>query len=196
MLALGDSYTAGEGVHPTECWPQLLVCRLRCEGRSIADPVILARTGWAIGDLAAAIKSGCLGCNFDLVALLIGVNDHYRGCGTDEYELHFGHVLTMAVEFARGEPSRVVVLTIPDWGATPFASGRDRLEIAREIDALNTINKRVSRRAGTHHVDITSISREAEQDKSLLAKDNLHPSVCMYRRWVSEIAPIVRSMFP
>jgi lysophospholipase L1-like esterase len=184
FLALGDSYTIGESVDSALRWPVQLSRRLRGAGIPIADPVVLARTGWTTDELAAAMDAaGPLG-TYDLVSLLIGVNDQYRGRGPEEYRGQFSELLDRAIGLAGGRPNGVLVLSIPDWGVMPFAAGRNREAIAGEIDAFNAVNLRESRRRGVHYLDVTAISREAGTDSSLVAGDGLHPSGAQYTRWV------------
>jgi lysophospholipase L1-like esterase len=193
-LALGDSYTIGESVEPALRWPVQLAGALRARGVPVADPTIVARTGWTTDELAAALAAAGLPERYDLVSLLIGVNNQYRGRGLEEYRAQFVELLRRAVAFAGGEPGRVVVLSIPDWGVTPFARGRDRERIAREIDAFNAVNREESARGGARWVDVTPISRVAATDPSLTAGDGLHPSGAMYGRWVEAALPVVASM--
>jgi hypothetical protein len=122
--------------------------------------------------------------------LLIGVNNQYRGLSIDDYREEFAALLTMAIGFAGNDKSRVVVLSIPDWGVTPFAEGRDREKIAMEIDAFNAVNLDETQKAGVAYVDVTPISREAANRPELVASDNLHPSDLMYRYWVDDLFPI------
>jgi len=141
VLALGDSYTIGEGVAPAERWPLQLVGALRAGGQVVVEPRIIARTGWTTDELAQAIAASSVAADYDLVSLLIGVNDQYRGRSISEYPERFRSLLNQAIGFAGGSPGRVLVLSIPDWGVTPFASGRDRAKIAAEIDAYNAVNR-------------------------------------------------------
>jgi len=189
FLALGDSYTIGEAVEGEERWPVQLAAMLRDHGVEVGEPQIIAATGWTTDELAAAIDAASLDGPYDLVSLLIGVNNQYRGRPLDEYRGQFRELLGRAVGFAGGSASRVMVLSIPDWGVTPFAEGRDRAAIAREIDAFNAVNREETVSARARHVDVTPISREAARDGSLIADDRLHPSGLMYRRWAELILP-------
>ncbi|MBX2989677.1 MAG: SGNH/GDSL hydrolase family protein [Bacteroidetes bacterium] len=189
FLALGDSYTIGEAVAETERWPVQLVSSLRKRNVSIADPVIVARTGWTTDELSAAIDTSDSRGPFDLVTLLIGVNNQYRGRSADEYRGEFKQLLQRAIRFANGEASHVVVVSIPDWGVMPFAEGRDRMKIAKEIDMFNAINWEESVRAGVQYVDITPLSREVERYPELIASDGLHPSGVQYKYWGELIEP-------
>jgi lysophospholipase L1-like esterase len=188
-LALGDSYTIGESVDPSRRWPDQLVTSLRQQGLSAADPVIIAKTGWTTGELEAAIGQQNPDGPFELVSLQIGVNNQYRGYDVQEYRTQFQALLQQAIAFAGGDADRVIVLSIPDWGVTPFASRRDRNQIASEIDQFNTVNRTEAQQAGARYVDVTPISRQAAMDPSLVAEDGLHPSGKMYEAWVSLVLP-------
>ncbi|HEX8942373.1 MAG TPA: SGNH/GDSL hydrolase family protein [Gemmatimonadaceae bacterium] len=191
ILALGDSYTIGEGVVPDERWPMQLAAMLRARGRQVAAPTIVAHTGWTTGELSAGIDDTNLTGPYALVTLLIGVNNQYRGRGLGEYREQFRALLARAVGFAGGRTERVIVLSIPDWGVTPFAEGRDRARIARGIDAFNAVNREEAARAGTRYVDVTTISRRASGQPELVVADNLHPSAAMYALWVRGMLPAV-----
>lgn len=192
LLHLGDSYTIGEGVLPHERWPSRLAALLRASGLRVAEPRIIARTGWTTDELARGIDSEPPTGEYDLVTLLIGVNDQYRGWLADEYRDPFRSLLEKAVGFAGGRASRVIVLSIPDWGVTPFAANRDRSAIAEEIDRYNTINSEATAQAGAHYVDVTPISRGAASDSFLLASDGLHPSGAMYEDWARLVLPVAK----
>ena len=171
-------------------WPVQLARRLREEGIDIAEPEIIARTGWTTGQLLAAIDAASPRGPYDLVTLLIGVNNQFRGLDVDDYRVELAELLQQAVVLAGGKPSRVVVLSIPDWGVTPFAEGADRSQIAREIDLFNAVKREETSVAGVAYVDITPISREALTEPSLLADDGLHPSGEMYRDWTDLVLPV------
>jgi lysophospholipase L1-like esterase len=192
-LALGDSYTIGEGVDTSGRWPVQLASAMRDAGAPVADPTIVAKTGWTTAELLAALDamSPPLSADYDLVSLLIGVNDQYRGLASGVFREGFFKLLSRAVNCAGGEARRVVVVSIPDWSVTPFARSdpRGAPAIAGEIDAFNTIARAVSRQAGTQFVDVTALSRRASNDATLLAGDDLHPSMAMYALWVQAILP-------
>lgn len=191
FLALGDSYTIGEAVKEEERWPVLLVRKLQKEGISIAEPEIIATTGWTTDELQAAIqKQGPLQ-NYDLVSLLIGVNNQYRGFPIENYRKEFNALLEQAIGFAAGKEERVVVLSIPDYGVTPFAADKNPEKIARELDEYNQLSREISEKRGVKWFDITPGSRLALKDDSLIAEDGLHPSGKMYRQWVDQILPYV-----
>ena len=191
FLALGDSYTIGEGVAFHERWPVQLVARLRGEGIDIADPQIIATTGWTTGELAAAMDAATFAPPYDLVTLLIGVNDQYRGRHVDEYRSPFRALLQRAVALAGGNAEHVVVVSNPDWGVTPFAAreGRDATRTAREIDAFNVATHGEAAATGAHWIDVTTISR-ARESRSELVDDGLHPSGAQYARWAEAILPV------
>ena len=179
-LALGDSYTIGEGVPATDRWPVQLVGLVRERGVELADPVIIARTGWTTAELDAGIDRAEPAGTNRLVTLLIGVNNQYRGRSLDEYRVEFADLLERAIGYADGDPNRVVVLSIPDWGVTPFASEANKARIAEEIDSFNAVAAEETTAAGAHFVDITGISRSAPD---MVTSDGLHPSGEMYRLW-------------
>lgn len=193
FLALGDSYTIGEGVAESERWPVRLAASLARRGVGLAAPEIIARTGWTTDELAAGIERAGPAGPYALVTLLIGVNNQYHSRDEVEYRRQFSGLLAQVIGFAGGEPGRVLVLSIPDWGVTPYAAGRDRAAIAAAIDRFNAINREESRRRGARYVDVTPVSREAERDAALLAPDGLHPSGRMYARWVELALPEARA---
>lgn len=189
FLALGDSYTVGEGVDLDERWPVQLAARLRAEGVPLDDPTIIATTGWTTDELAAGIARAKPTGPYDLVSLLIGVNNQYRGRDLDEYRQEFAALLGQAVAFAGGDPRRVIVVSIPDWGVTPFAASRHRERVTGEINAFNAVNAGEAARLGARYVDITPLSRQAAADRTLLAGDGLHPSGKMYTAWTELMLP-------
>jgi lysophospholipase L1-like esterase len=191
ILALGDSYTIGEGVEEHERWPLRLAAMLRERGLDVGDPLIIAKTGWTTDELSVAIDVASPRGPFDVVTLLIGVNNQYRGRSPTEYREHFRALLSRALAFAAGRADRIVVVSIPDWGVTPFASGRDRTQIAAEIDEFNAINRDETARSRARYVDVTPVSRQAATDASLLAADGLHPSGTMYEAWAALALPVV-----
>jgi len=189
-LALGDSYTIGESVPAEACWPAQLIQQLRRRGVVIDDPRIIAVTGWTTDELSAGMDRARLALSYDLVTLQIGVNNQYRGRSAGEYRGQFSALLRRAIWLAGNHPDRVVVVSIPDWGVTRFASesGRDPAQIAHELDVFNAIARDEASRAGAHFVDITGISRRHPQ---LVADDGLHPSAEQYTLWTEAIVPVV-----
>jgi lysophospholipase L1-like esterase len=194
-LALGDSYTIGESVAETDRWPVQLAVALRKQGIQIADPVIIARTGWTTDDLLRGIETkGELG-TYDLVSLLIGVNDQFQGLSIDGYRQRFRELLQISVEEADGKPEQVIVLSIPDWSYTPYAETIQRPEVSAEIDAFNAVAQEESEAAGVHYFDITPMTRPSIYNAGLFADDGLHPSAKMYTLWVEMILPKVNDLF-
>ena len=193
-LALGDSYTIGESVDESERFPVQLVSKLRKDNIDIADPMIIAKTGWTTDELAVAIEERKFKSAYDFVTLLIGVNNQYRGRSLEEYRIQFKQLLEKAILFAKGEPKKVLVISIPDWGVTPFAKERDTEKIASEIDEFNKINFEESKNAGANYCNITGISRKARTDTTLIASDGLHPSGKMYGEWVGKFYDDVKNI--
>ena len=192
-LALGDSYTIGEGVAPDDRWPVQLVSALRDRGISIEPPVLIAQTGWTTAEVIDALDASPTepGCDFALVSLLIGVNDQYRGLGSTTFQLNFDRLLSRAIAHAAGRTDHVLVLSIPDWSVTPFASGdqRSREVIARDIDMFNRQLRLRALTCGARFIDITACSRRAADDSALLVSDGLHPSAAMYAQWAAIVLP-------
>lgn len=192
-LALGDSYTIGESVDTDERFPVQLAEKLTQNGYLVDSPKIVAQTGWTTDELAASIESSDLKEKYDLVTLLIGVNNQFRGRGTEEYRTQFAELLQKAISFA-GDEKSVIVVSIPDYGVTSFGQDRNPEKIAEEIDIFNQINLEETQKTDAHYVDITGISRKAKNDDSLVASDGLHPSGEMYRLWVEEIYPVAKQI--
>ena len=191
-LALGDSYTRGEGV-PTEAgWPARLVERLRTRGIAIESPRIVATTGWTSADLLSGMES--VGAwpareRFELVSLLIGVNDQYRDLPFERFSAGYARCLERAIRLAGGHAARVLCLSIPDWGVTRFAANRDGTQIAREIDRYNTHERSRAEAAGAHWCDVTALSRRHGADAAYLAEDGLHPGPAAYDEWAQAAVP-------
>ncbi len=183
-LALGDSYTIGESVAEQDRFPVQLVDTLRAHGLEVDDPEIIATTGWTTDELAAGIEEANIAGSYDLVTLLIGVNNQYRGRSVENFREEYVELLEQAIGFAGGHPEKVVVISIPDWGVTPFAEGRDREQIAQEIDAYNAAKMEETREQGISFINVTPISRQAAEQPELIAEDGLHPSGAMYELWV------------
>lgn len=193
FLALGDSYTIGEGVAPADRWPVQLAALLRAEGVAVAEPEIVATTGWTVAELDAAIDAADPHGPFDVVTLLIGVNDEYRGGTVEAYRPAFRTLLARAVGLAGNDPTHVVVLSIPDWGVTPFgaSSGRDPEGIARALEAFNAAARDETSRAGARWVDPWAVSRE--MGATAVVADGLHPSGALYARWAALALPEARA---
>lgn len=190
-LALGDSYTIGESVERSDNFPNQLVRQLQKAGLVVNTPTIIARTGWTTSELQAAIKNSGVIQKFNFVTLLIGVNNQYRGESRETYRKEFKELLQTAINYTNGDKTHVFVVSIPDWGVTPFGkqSGRDQQQIAMEIDAFNAIKKEETLAQGVSYTDITPASRNAATDLSLVASDGLHPSAKMYMDWAVNVAP-------
>lgn len=191
FLALGDSYTIGEGVSVDARWPVQLADSLNREGFNFDQPQIIAKTGWTTDELEKAIAEAGPEGPFDLVSLLIGVNNQYRGRALEEYKVQFEGLLKQALRFAGNDPDKVIVVSIPDYGVTPFAANREPGKIAKEIDAFNKAAKMIAQAYKISFVDITPGSRMASRHPDLIADDQLHPSARMYTQWVAQILPVV-----
>ncbi len=190
-LALGDSYTIGESVDPTERWPVQLADTIERITDETIDVEIIARTGWTTGDLIDAINEKSPAGPYDFVSLLIGVNNQYEGKDTAEYRNEFVDLLQTAIKLAGNNSGNVSVLSIPDYGVTPFAVNKDPEKIAREIDAFNAINLEETLKTEASYVNVTPVSRIAADDSTLIANDGLHPSGKMYSEWVKLAVPVV-----
>ncbi len=188
-LALGDSYTIGQSVDITLRYPVQIADSLKARGYLVEDPRIIAVTGWTTSDLKAGIAAANPQGPYDLVSLLIGVNNQYRGQDINIYRTEFGELINQSINFAGNDTGRVIVFSIPDWGVTRFATGRDMEKIAMEIDQYNAINKEITMSKGVVWIDVTGISRLAVNDETLIASDGLHPSGKMYTEWVRVAVP-------
>jgi lysophospholipase L1-like esterase len=190
-LALGDSYTIGQSVDLAQSFPYQLKTSLMQQGYTVADPKIIAVTGWTTTNLIDAIAQANLTQKYDFVTLLIGVNNQFQGKSQTQYRAEFVQLLNTAIAFANGNKKRVFVLSIPDYSVTPFAQYSDKAKTASEIDQFNDINYYESTNAGVNYLNITGISRQAATDLTLIAVDGLHPSATMYSLWVTWLAPMV-----
>ncbi len=189
LLALGDSYTIGEGVPRGEAWPAQLAARLRAQGHDLGEPETIATTGWTTGELADAIEVQEPAPGRALVSLLIGVNNQYRDLPLDAYRREFRALLETAIGLAGGRARRVLVVSIPDWGFTPFAvqKGVDAARVAAAIDAFNAAACAQTLALGARWTNVTGLSRGIARD--LLAADGLHPSAAQYTLWAAHILP-------
>lgn len=196
-LALGDSYTIGEAVEQSQSFPYQLQKQLINTGIDIDEPTIIAKTGWTTDELQQAINEADIKQTFDIVTLLIGVNNQYRGYPEDTYRKEFIELLHGAIGFARGNKNHVFVVSIPDWGVTEFAKqqNRDEAKVAQEINAFNLINKEETLKLGSVYIDITQNSRKAKTDYSLIAEDGLHPSGKMYYDWSNALYEKIAEVF-
>ena len=187
-LALGDSYTIGEQVRIYESFPYQTVQLLRKNGFPFYAPEIIAVTGFTTDELNSLIDNTSLLPQYDFVSLLIGVNNQYRGRSADDFATEFEGLLQRAIQFAGNKPANVFVLSIPDWGATPFAVESDSKKIAAEIDAFNEVCRSVSEKHKTHFIDITFSQREDGGKEEFLANDKLHPSGKEYAKWAAQLS--------
>ena len=194
FLALGDSYTIGEQILLADSFPYQTEQLLRKKGMKIAAPEIIAKTGWTTDELSAAIAGTVFSDHYDIVTLLIGVNNQYRGRSLNEYKVEFEDLLKKAVTFAGGHVAHVFVLSIPDWGVTPFAAGRDAKAIAGEIDAFNAAGKEISLGYKCSFLDITMQQRAEGNNPGMLAADGLHPSAKEYATWAEKLSTAILSL--
>jgi len=193
FLSLGDSYSIGSSVSVEDRFPIQTRNLLVQAGLQVSSPNILAVSGWTTGNLLFSLSQSPPPSNYDIVTLLIGVNNQYQGRTQEEYKTEFSSLLQKAISYAGSRKNRVFVLSIPDYSVTPFAQRSDTAKISRDIDAFNAINKQISLAAGVFYLDITAISREARYDQSLTAVDVLHPSGKQYARWAMLLAPLIQS---
>jgi len=195
-LALGDSYTIGEAVAESGRWPLQLAAGLSERGIAVAAPRIIATTGWTTDELALALDLAEPLGQWDFVSLLIGVNNQYRGRGATQYAGEFRELLERAIGYAHGRSDRVLVLSIPDWGATPFGATDKRgpATIGAELDVFNITASEICARHGVAFVDITPVSRERGSEPAMVAEDGLHPSAAMYAQWTALALPVAMDL--
>ena len=186
-LALGDSYTIGESVSEKDRFPMLLINELNTNNYLFNSPKIIAKTGWTTDELKDAILKENIAKQYNLVTLLIGVNNQYRGNSIDEFRVEFAELLNMAISFAGNNIENVIVVSIPDWAVSPFAENRDRAKISEQIDIFNAVKKEETLKRNIKFVDITAISRQALGKSEYFANDGLHFSGLMHQLWVDEI---------
>lgn len=185
-LALGDSYTIGEGIDEKNRYPIILVRELKKQGVNFNNPRIIAKTGWTTDELNDSLNLSVFNTKYDYVSLLIGVNNQYRGLSSYIFEKEFRQLLSRSINYSKNK-SNVFVLSIPDWGVTPFADKRNKIVISDSIDVFNQLIKKVCFENNIKFFDITDISREAELNSDLIAGDSLHPSGIMYKKWIDKI---------
>jgi lysophospholipase L1-like esterase len=193
-LALGDSYTIGQSVAAGDRFPAQTVALLRQQGKKLNDPIYIAQTGWTTANLLNPIASQNLQPNYDVVSLLIGVNDQYQGVDTATYASRFTQLLEKSIQLAKGMKDHVFVLSIPDYSVTPFVPASSKAQVRKEVDMFNAINKRITAAYGVSYTDITPSSREAETNPSLIAGDGLHPSGLEYKKWAAMLAPKISNV--
>ncbi|MFD2203032.1 SGNH/GDSL hydrolase family protein [Shivajiella indica] len=193
-LALGDSYTIGEGVEESGRYPNQTVALLNEKGMELELSGIIAKTGWTTNELAEGIeKAGIKGKKYDLVTLLIGVNNQYRGRDVENYKSEFKELLQDAIDFAKGNANHVAVISIPDWGVTPFAQerGTDQKKVALEIDIYNQANQEIAKELGAHYIEITERYREIGALPQMVVADKLHPSGLVYKEWAEQLVQVI-----
>ncbi len=190
------SYTIGEQVAEANRWPVQLADKLLDDGFQIHAPVIIAQNGWTTDELSKAIDEANPTSDYELVTLLIGVNNQYRGRDLASFEQEFALLLNRAIQLAQGDASRVIVVSIPITRLTPYVQekGLEPRKIASEIDLFNGIAERMSRESGALWANVTDISRARGAEAAMLAEDGLHPSGEMYALWVNEILPLAREI--
>lgn len=193
-LALGDSYTIGVSVAEHERWPVLFAKKLETMGVEVEEPRIIAQNGWTTTDLQDSINKAAINENFDIVSLCIGVNNQYQGKDIEEYRTELKALLQTAIEFAGDRKENVIVLSIPNWGLTPFAKDRDISLITKQIELFNTVKKEECKKAGIEFINITPLTIEVVENPELLAKDSLHYSGKMHKRWVDEVIKNTKNM--
>lgn len=195
LLSLGDSYTIGEGVPLYQSYPYQTVQLLRSAGHPFHAPEIIARTGWTTDELAHTLTSVRLLPCYDYVSLLIGVNNQYRGRDPQEYGGQFGQLLQRALHLT-GAAARVFVLSIPDWGYSPFAATRDKALISGEIDAFNATAEAITQQQKVRFIDITGHSRQQGASPESFVVDGLHPAAATYRWWAQQLADVIGATLP
>jgi lysophospholipase L1-like esterase len=194
-LALGDSYTIGSGVLAHERFPRQLALRLREKGIPCKNPKLVARLGWSTDQLIKAMEAEQVDTSaWDFATLLIGVNNEYRGLDFEVYQKEFAFLLDWAIRLVGGRKERVWVLSIPDYGFTPFGRRIYTRNVSSRIDMFNDANREITKARGVAYLDITPISRQVEENKAFLAKDDLHPSGLMYAKWVDGLLPLMESV--
>lgn len=195
-LALGDSYTIGESVQDNQKFPFQVSTQLTGLGFKTNPPEVIARTGWTTANLLERLKTDPPSSpNYTFVTLLIGVNNQYQGRPMDEYRQEFTTLLNKAIEYAGNNSNHVFVMSIPDWSVMPFANGRNKELIAKQIDSFNVINKQICLSKNARYTDITDLSRQAVANPALIASDGLHPSGEQYRMWVNRLVTTIRAAF-
>ena len=191
LLALGDSYTVATSESFNNGWPFQLIAYLEKKDLEFEAPKVIAGAGWTTSKLLEEIEKEKTDNYHDLVFLMIGVNNQYRGLPKEEFQKDFSELLEKSIVYANGKASRTYVVSIPDWGVTPFAKFKNSKKIAREIDEFNTLMQKSSTKMGVHYIDVTKSSKNMAVQPSLIASDSLHPSKRMYKIWAKKMAKIV-----
>lgn len=193
-LALGDSYTIGEGLPITKSFPYHVCQLLRKKGFHINAPEIIAKTGWTTDELLGAIEDYNFSDHYNIITLLIGVNNQYRGRSVEEYKVEFESLLNKAIELSDKKREHVLVISIPDYGKTPFSSTQDTDKITKEIELYNSVNKAVSIQYKVQYLNITTGIDYKESEEELVVDDKLHPSSIVYEKWAELISGIIKSV--
>jgi lysophospholipase L1-like esterase len=191
ILCLGDSYTIGEGVLYTDNFPHQLAGLLHRKNSNVAELTIVARTGWTTDELIGPMETQVAKNDYDVVTVLIGVNNQYRGRSATEFEVHFNYILNRAIHFAQGNAQHVICISIPDWGQTPFNTERNKTEVGLQIDAYNNIVQKLATQHNAHYVYITDSTRHNAIALEFLAEDKLHPSKSEYAIWAEKCVKII-----
>jgi lysophospholipase L1-like esterase len=192
FLSLGDSYTIGEGVSEADRWSVQLASLGQSEG--LMAPDIIARTGWTTAELQSAIRAANNQKTYELVSLLIGVNNQYRGQPLETYRTEFRDLLQTAIRFAGNRPGRVLVLSIPDWGQSPYGRSRSPAQVSSEIDQFNAVAQQECAQAKVAYVSITDLTRAAANDPTQFTTDGLHYSGRHMRQWAERALPVVHGL--
>ncbi|MFC6997272.1 SGNH/GDSL hydrolase family protein [Rufibacter roseus] len=193
-LALGDSYTIGQGVSSNQTWPMHLSNQLSQGGVGVGEPLIIAQTGWTTGDLLRQLKNMSLPNDYSMVSLQIGVNNQYQGRSIEEFRREFRALLTVSKNHAQNNAKNVLVLTIPDWGATPFAASQNKTQISVQIKQFNDVIYDESGKMGIAVGNVNDLSLQASTTPTLLASDGLHYSGSMYEKWAERVLPLAKTI--
>lgn len=191
-LALGDSYTIGESVPIFESFPYQVIQLMRKVKQHFHAPEIVAKTGWTSNELAEHILHTNLNEQYDFVTLLVGVNNQFRDMAIKDFENDFAFLANKAIHFAGNKSNRVMILSIPDWGYTPFANGREIQKISKEIDDYNEVCAGIAKKMKLHFINITDETRAEKNNLQALASDRLHYSKSTHLRWAEKIASIMK----
>jgi lysophospholipase L1-like esterase len=191
ILCLGDSYTIGEGVLFADNFPHQMANILTNKNIDIAELTIVAKTGWTTDELIGPMEMQIKNNDYDVVTVLIGVNNQYRGRTAAEFSIHLQYVINRAITFTQGDANRVICISIPDWGVTPFNTDRDAPTVSAQINEYNAIVKQQAEICQTHFVEITESTRANATKSEFLALDGLHPSKLEYAIWAKLCADII-----
>ena len=186
FIALGDSYTIGEGVNENERWPNQFVDVAYENGVDFDQPIIIAETGWKTYDLLNAINQTNFTKKYDYVSLLIGVNNQFNSRPIDEFEEDLNKLMDEMNRIKKDDGS-IIIISIPDWGYTPYAESVEMSDISEKIDLFNSSLIKFAATNDLKYVDVTEISRRAINEPNLITDDNLHPSETMYLEWANKI---------